>query len=621
MMKNPIRWRETVQVNQRAFRIFFKQYPQTILSQLSSVIWNALAPYIGIYFSALIIDELAGGRDPECLFRLVVTTLAVGAVSALVTALLNRWQKIQDAGLFYKVDAILIQKMLDMDYVNCEDTRTADLMYQVYQNQNGGSWGLFRVLEQCERLGSAVFTMLGGIVLTVSLFTSRVAEGSHYRVLNHPLIVFLTILLMLGITLLAPLLSNKGESYLAKNADAHKGGNRMYGFFGYLGYKKELAADVRMYAQDKICEKHNINKEGTFSSNGLFAHLSWGPMGLYSAAAAAVSVVFTGLVYGFVCIKAWAGAFGLGAVTQYAASILKVSEGVSELISTMGDIRNNTAFLKQVFAFLDIPDPMYQGTLTVEKRRDRKYEIEFRDVSFRYPGSDSYALRNVSMKFEIGQRMAVVGVNGSGKTTFIKLLCRLYDPTEGEILLNGINIRKYNYAEYMDIFSVVFQDFKLFALPLGENVAAGRQYHAEQVEDCLKKAGFSNRLAKMPEGLNTYLYKEYDKTGVDVSGGEAQKIAIARALYKDAPFLILDEPTAALDPIAEAEIYAKLNEIVGDKTAIYISHRLSSCKFCDKILVFHQGTVIQQGTHSELVADEGGEYYTLWNAQAQYYIQ
>ena len=197
----------------------------------------------------------------------------------------------------------------------------------------------------------------------------------------------------------------------------------------------------------------------------------------------------------------------------------------------------------------------------------------------------------------------------------------MYDPTEGEILLNGINIRKYNYAEYMDIFSVVFQDFKLFALPLGENVAAGRQYHAEQVEDCLKKAGFADRLAKMPEGLDTYLYKEYDKTGVDVSGGEAQKIAIARALYKDAPFLILDEPTAALDPIAEAEIYAKLNEIVGDKTAIYISHRLSSCKFCDKILVFHQGTVIQQGTHSELVADEGGEYYTLWNAQAQYYIQ
>ncbi len=217
--------------------------------------------------------------------------------------------------------------------------------------------------------------------------------------------------------------------------------------------------------------------------------------------------------------------------------------------------------------------------------------------------------------------MAVVGMNGSGKTTFIKLLCRLYDPTEGEILLNGINIRKYNYAEYMDIFSVVFQDFKLFALPLGENVAAGREYHAEQAADCLKKAGFSDRLAAMPEGLDTYLYKEYDKTGVDVSGGEAQKIAIARALYKDAPFLILDEPTAALDPIAEAEIYAKLNEIVGDKTAIYISHRLSSCKFCDKILVFHQVTVIQQGTHSELVADEDGEYYALWNAQAQYYIQ
>ena len=264
---------------------------------------------------------------------------------------------------------------------------------------------------------------------------------------------------------------------------------------------------------------------------------------------------------------------------------------------------------------------MYQGSLTVEKRSDRNYEIEFCNVSFKYPGSDSYALRNVNLKFKIGSRLAVVGMNGSGKSTFIKLLCRLYDPTEGVIRLNGIDIRKYNYLEYMMIFSVVFQDFKLFSLKLGENVAASTTYDATLVRQCLEKAGFLENLAKLKHGMDTCLYKDCDKDGVNVSGGEAQKIAIARALYKDAPFIILDEPTAALDPIAEAEIYEKFNDIAGDKTAVYISHRLSSCKFCDEIVVFHEGSVIQQGTHEALVADRDGKYYELWHAQAQYYTK
>ena len=197
--------------------------------------------------------------------------------------------------------------------------------------------------------------------------------------------------------------------------------------------------------------------------------------------------------------------------------------------------------------------------------------------------------------------------------------CRLYDPTEGKILLNGIDIRKYRYDDYIDIFSVVFQDFQLMALPLGENVAGAASYDRERVMVSLKNAGFAERMERMPYGLDTYLYKDLDKEGVEVSGGEAQKIAIARALYKDAPFIILDEPTAALDPMAEAEIYSKFNEIIEDKTAIYISHRLSSCKFCDEIAVFDHGAVVQKGTHDQLVADESGKYYELWNAQAQYY--
>ena len=618
--KKQMPWREMLRLNNRALKLFYKRYPQMILSRLISVVWNSLTPYVSIYLSALVIDELAGSRNVERLQLLVLITLASAAVIALGTALLKKWTEAQSAGMWFKVENILSEKMLDMDYVSLDETHTAELLSTIRQNMNGGGWGLYRVVVAYEELCSSILTILGGISLTVSLFVSRVPDGAGaLSALNNPLVVLAVITVMLAVTFIAPVLNNKSGSYYAKHADSHNLGNRLFSFFGWLGYYSELAPDVRIYRQDRICGRHNHNKDDTFCSNGLFARLAWGPIGLFAAAGSAVSVIFTGVVYAFVCLKALAGAFGLGSVTQYVASITKVSGGMSSFVSTLGDMRNNAPFLELTFEFLDIPNNMYQGSLTVEKRNDRKYEVEFRNVSFKYPGSENYALRNVNMKFEIGKRLAVVGMNGSGKTTFIKLLCRLYDPTEGEILLNGIDIRKFNYAEYMNIFSVVFQDFKLFSLTLGENVASGSRIDREKVIDCLNKAGFSGRLAEMPNGIDTYLYTDYEKDGVNVSGGEAQKIAIARALYKDSPFIILDEPTAALDPIAEAEIYGKFDEIAGDKTAIYISHRLSSCKFCDEIAVFHEGAVIQQGTHASLVADESGKYYELWHAQAQYY--
>lgn len=613
-------WSKIFKLNNRVFRLFYKRYPQMLLSQLVNVVWTALTPYVGIFLSALIINELAGNRNRERLQLLVLITLVVAAGISLISALLSRWMETQNAGKELKAENILAEKMLDMDYASLDDSHTAELLSTIRQNMYGGGWGLFRGLASYEVLCSSVLTILGGISLTVSLFISRVPErGDSLTVLNEPWVVIGVIVVMVAVTFIAPTLSNKAGSYYAKNADSHTLANRLFSFFGWLGCYRELAPDVRIYRQDKMCDRYNRNKEGTFGSNGVFAHVARGPIGLYAAAGNAVSVLFTGVVYAFVCLKALAGAFGLGAVTQYVASIMKVSNGMSSLVAAFGDMRNNAAFLELTYEFLDIPNNMYQGSLTVEKRRDRKYQVEFRNVSFKYPGSESYVLRNVNMKFEIGRRLAVVGMNGSGKTTFIKLLCRLYDPTEGEILLNGIDIRKYNYREYMDIFSVVFQDFQLFGLKLGENVASGVNYDRELVVDCLEKAGFSDRLAGMKNGTETYLYKDYDKDGVDLSGGEAQKIAIARALYKNAPFIILDEPTAALDPVAEAEIYSKFDQIAGDKTAIYISHRLSSCKFCDEIAVFHEGAVIQQGTHAELVADVTGKYYELWHAQAQYY--
>jgi ATP-binding cassette subfamily B protein len=210
-------------------------------------------------------------------------------------------------------------------------------------------------------------------------------------------------------------------------------------------------------------------------------------------------------------------------------------------------------------------------------------------------------------------------MNGSGKTTMIKLLCRLYRPTEGRITLNGIDIEKYKYEEYISLFSTVFQDYRLFGFSLGQNVAAALNYDEQKVRDSLDKVGFGDRLSEFPQGINTCIYKDFEETGVNVSGGESQKIAIARALYKDAPFIVLDEPTAALDPVAEYEIYSRMDSIAMGKTTVFISHRLSSCRFCDDIAVFHNGRLIQRGNHDELCRDASGKYYELWNSQAQYY--
>ncbi len=214
--------------------------------------------------------------------------------------------------------------------------------------------------------------------------------------------------------------------------------------------------------------------------------------------------------------------------------------------------------------------------------------------------------------------MALVGRNGSGKSTLIKLLCRLYDPSEGEITLNGIDIRKYSYDEYMALFSVVFQDSGLLSFSLGENVAASFDVDKERAEECLRKSGLSDLLDSIPNKLDTFLYKDFDENGVEISGGEAQKICLARAIYKGAPFVVLDEPTAALDPISENEIYTKFSTIVGTRTAIYISHRLSSCKFCDDITVLDNGQIVQRDTHENLLNTEG-VYSAMWAAQAEYY--
>lgn len=608
-------------MNLRAWKIWWKLCPGVFFSTLASSITEAITPYVTIFFSARIINELAGDRRPEELTKWVILTLSCTAICALLQGIFSRWANYEKASAGRLDSQIYMKKMLALDYADIDRQAVFDLYSQIRQNDQWTGWGIYKTLYFFEELVKAVVQIAGGVGLSMSLFLLKVPQNSSLALINHPLFAVGMMGLMLLIAAVSPICVNQGNQYWVRYASKAKLGNRIFGFYGQMPMDKKRAWDIRMYQQqENVCDVY-FSQTDLFTPNSAIGRNAKGPMGLWNALSRCVAAILTGVVYAFVCLKAWAGAFGVGSVTQYVGAITQLFQGLSRLLQILGMMRANGEFLQDNFAFLDIPNRMYQGSLTTEKRSDRNYEVEFRDVSFRYPDTDQWALRHVNIKFRVGSRLAVVGMNGSGKTTFIKLLCRLYDPTEGEILLNGINIRKYRYDEYIRIFSVVFQDFKLLSLPLGENVAGAARYDRDRVKQCLEDAGFGQRLEALPHGLDTYLYKDLKDEGVDISGGEAQKIAIARALYKDAPFIILDEPTAALDPIAEAEIYSRFNDIVTDKTAIYISHRLSSCKFCDEIAVFHEGKIVQMGTHEELAADTSGKYYELWNAQAQYYTE
>ena len=408
------------------------------------------------------------------------------------------------------------------------------------------------------------------------------------------------------------------RSYLAKFAEKKNQNffaslsksNTVWDYYFHYTAIGGAGKEIRLYNQKPLImevEKERLNK--------FIGNHSYGAIGVTEGIAAVANTALSGAVYVIIGLRALYGVFGIGDVVQYVGAVTQLAGHLTNVVVSISILKISVPHLEQLYAFLDLPDQKYKGSLPVEKRVDNEYEIEFRNVSFKYPGSTRYALRNLNLKFRIGQRLAVVGMNGSGKTTMIKLLCRLYDPTEGEITLNGIDIKKFRYHEYIGIFSVVFQDFSLFGFPLGQNIASSVDIDEAKATECLQKSGAQ----KM--SLDTFLYKGFDENGVEISGGEAQKIALARALYKDAPFIVLDEPTAALDPIAEFEIYSKFNEIIGGKTAVYISHRLSSCRFCDDIAVFHDGQLVQRGRHDDLIADVDGKYFELWGAQAQYYSE
>lgn len=581
-----------------------------------NAILSHLAVVIAVWFSAQITAQISSGKSP----KEIAVYAAISVLTVFILSVLKKsTEKANDhnQGIISTYEKKLFSEIVsNKDYAILENSDFQDLLksYNIVVNNNGGAIAIYSFFL------SEVLNGIFGLIYSLIIIIPTISKILTFDNSNFATSWFAAVLFILLFILCAVAMIITGDK-LSKIAASHM--DSMYRNFGLFKYWFDFsenyknAKDIRVYNAESFIEQEHQNYLNEHKELSL---IEINEVKSYNLLLSAFQALLIGIFYGYIALRTYSGSFTADNVVAIVGIIPVLIPAITQLSSIpmmTTTWAKNISYLKRIKEY---DSDRYFGTLPVEKRTDNDYEIEFKNVSFKYAGSNSYALRNVSMKFKVGEHLAFVGANGSGKSTFIKLLCRLYDPTEGEILLNGINIKKYNIQEYMSIFSVVFQDFSLFAVPLSQNVSTSIDYDKEKLWQCLEEAGIADRVKEFDKKEETVLYKKLDDNGVEISGGEAQKIAIARALYRDAPFVVLDEPTAALDPISEFEIYSRFNGFTKGKTAIYISHRLSSCRFCDKIMVFDKGQIVQFGSHDELLSDENGKYYRLWTSQAKYYV-
>ena len=576
-----------------------KRFPAFFPLEALKTLCDVLMPFLGIFLSPMIIDELCGGRNLRRLFLFAGILIAGECLLTVIRQLsVNQLGKYEERLNNYFTRRTS-EHAMELDFQLTEDKKVLD---QLEKANTGISWysgGVYGISEQ--------FFMFIGNLLKITGLVAVI-------VLRSPLLLAV-IVVCVGLHGILTQKTNKvdliGWEKLSKI-------NRMFGYYGWETTDFRYGKDIRLYdASGMLLDK--------WDSFGQESYQLWkwqaDKTRTYGLMQSALSTAESVFIYGYTALKVIGGAFSLGIFSQMVASAETLLNTLTGMAGNVTELMKRTNYAYEYVVFMNYPEVIPKGSRPVPEGGHR---IEFRNVSFAYPGTEKKVLDGVSLTVENGERLSIVGLNGAGKTTLIKLLCRLYDPTEGQILLDGTDIREYDYDRYTAQFSPVFQDFKLFGFTVGENIALKSADSMDEkdrtrVSDLLKQSGLEKFAEKLDHGEDTKLFKYMDDDGIEPSGGEQQKIALARALYKDAPVIILDEPTAALDPVAEYEIYRQFNSLIQNKTAFYISHRLSSCRFCDHIAVFSEGRVAEYGTHDELVSIPGGIYAEMFEAQAQYY--
>lgn len=556
----------------------------------------SIAPFIGIFLPKFLIDELLGQRRVEIILMTLIGFFLLSSVMNYSIAWLRCVYSPRVTKIRCDYMTMISEKIMKMDFKNTEDPEVLNKIKSVMNAVMSNNTGVEGVYH----------TLLG----LFGRLTAFVGYISIVLFLSPWILLFLIINVLISYALTMRV---KKYEYSQKEKAADKDRRTFYVFDTM--YDFAYGKDIRIYDLKNIL----IDKFKKFRGERIDISNDVQEKQLKVKIVDVILLVIREfVVYGYLIYNVLFTGMSIGDFTMYFSTINGFGDWMKGILDDLANIKAQNMYLDDMREFLEIKSENKEKTRDIPI--DSSYEIEFKNVSFKYPKTDKYIYKNLSLKIKKGQRLAIVGINGAGKTTFVKLLCRLYEPTSGEILINGVNIKDFSKEEYYKILSVVFQDIKTFAFTVAENVSLENleEVDREKVLHCIEKAGVGDKINSLQKGIDTSLLKILDGEGVELSGGENQKLALARALYKNGKIVILDEPTSALDAVAEYNIYKGFDELIGDKTAIYISHRLASTKFCDVIAFFENGEIVEYGTHEELLK-KNGKYSDMFNIQAQYY--
>lgn len=572
---------------------------KNLLLAFSRVPALVLISFIGVILPRTVIDCLERRVEPWYLVTLV-------GILTLALCLFHGWEryvggKMFGIGLKNRVRLLREQlwRCMDTDYENMESSEGQKLRQRASNFTNGNSSGGEAIIHAITTL---VTDTCGLILYGVILSTL------------HPLAIFL----LLALSLLAFGATRAVENYEYRNRDQWVGYEQRLWYLYFTPSDFAAGKDVRLYRIANWFSKLFFKSlENLIIWKNKIQFRWFGVGGLQGV----LNFVRDAIAYAYLIIRVLDGKITVADFTMFFGAVTGFSVWMNEMILQIGELIRISLECNDYRDFIEMPDHLRKsGGRPTEIKADTPCEIDFEHVTFCYPGSKDAALQDVSFHINAGEKIALVGINGAGKTTCVKLLCSLYRPTSGMIRINGIDVSEFNRDDYFTFFSAVFQEANYLPYSIAQNVAACREPEIDykRVDQCLEMAGILERVKRLPDGVHSLMNKEVNLDAVNFSGGEFQKLLLARALYKEAPIIVLDEPTAALDPISENELYQKYGELTKNRTSIFISHRLSSTRFCDRILFLENGKIAEEGTHSELMA-LGGSYAKMFEIQSHYY--
>lgn len=576
-----------------AYKFIWKADKKIFLYRIPLLIVRSVKTVVPIFFVREILNEITDGKRFKLVFAYAFAMAALSLILSLIELLLSRGDSTEHNKLNFEMQKLLAESVTDMSYSTLEDPVMHDYIWLAQENRFDSvlrfSADIVGSFLTVFGIGAVVLT-LNPVILAVIVATSVAKYIVDYR--------FKT------------LSYNHNEEWITTSRE-----NRYY---------MTLMSDAQMGKEARVNNLEDWIYNGAqaswkntiypFEKNHLKKVLGNQSIG------GAISIIQDVAIYLILALEVIYRSMTVGDFSMYLTAAGTFSSCIIGISSNWSNLIFQTSwYLRDYRKCIDFARQAKESGGHTHIDITENAEIEFRDVSFMYPKTDRMILEHINITIKRGETLSVVGVNGAGKTTFVKLLCRFYEPTAGEILINGIPAKDIPLEEYYNLIGVVFQDFSLFSFTVEENISMDTECDKARLEDAIKKSGLEDRIKTLPHGTDTYLYKEFDPDGIELSGGEGQKIAIARAVYRNAPIVIFDEPTSALDPIAEYNIYRNFHDLANGRTSIYISHRLSSTRFTDKIAVFANATIAEYGTHKELLDIDNGIYKKMFSMQAKYY--